>query len=553
MSAATGMAETPVDVVIIGSGFGGSVAALRYAEKGFGVVILERGRRFRDEDFAKSTWDVRNYLWAPGIGCRGILQLSPFRNVFVLHGAGVGGGSLGYANVLMSPDDAAFAERGWHGLVEWPGLLARHYDTARRMLGVATNPRMWPADHVLRDIARERGAEGSFRAAEVGAFFGAAGEEGKLVPDPYFGGEGPSRRGCIHCGGCMVGCRHDAKNTLVKNYLYLAEKRGVEIRPGCEVTDIRPLRGEQEDGARYEVLYGRTVQRARRVVVAAGALGTMRLLFRCRDVTRSLGELSPRLGDHVRTNSEAILGSVARDGGVDYSKGVAITSIFSADSVTTVEPVRYPAGSSMMRFLSAPLVEGSSVLGRVMRTLWQVAKRPQDLLRTHVLPGWAERGTIILVMQHVDHRVRMRLGRSVFTLFQRGLVSSADGARSAVSDPGVGHEVARAFAAKTNGVPGGSVNESFLGIPMTAHILGGVPFGRDAGEGVIGTDFQVHQYPGLYVMDGSVVPGNPGVNPSLTITAMAEYAMSLVAPMAPAAILSDSPVIPSASEGSAVH
>ena len=518
------------DVVVIGSGFGGSVAALRYAEKGFGVVVLERGKRFRDEDFAKSTWDVRNYLWAPGLGCRGILQLSPFRDVFVLHGAGVGGGSLGYANVLMAPDEAAFAERGWHGLVEWPALLAKHYDTARRMLGVATNPRLWPADHVLREIARERGAEESFRAAEVGAFFGEPGEEGTLVPDPYFGGEGPARRGCIHCGGCMVGCRHDAKNTLVKNYLYLAEKRGVEIRPNCEVSDIRPLRGEQADGARYEVVYGRSVQRARRVVVAAGALGTMRLLFRCRDVTRSLDELSPRLGDHVRTNSEAILGSVARDAGVDYSKGVAITSIFSADTVTTVEPVRYPAGSSMMRFLSAPLVEGSSVLGRAARTLWAIVKRPQDLLRTHVLPGWAERGTIILVMQHVDHRVRMRLGRSVFTGFRKGLVSSADGERSAISDPGVGHAVTRAFAAKTNGVPGGSVNESFLGIPMTAHILGGVPFGRDASEGVIGTDFQVHDYPGLYVIDGSVVPGNPGVNPSLTITAMAEYAMSLVAP-----------------------
>jgi cholesterol oxidase len=527
------------DFVVIGSGFGGSVSALRLTEKGHRVLVLERGKRFRDQDFAKTTWRLRKYLWAPALRCFGILQISPFRDVFVLHGSGVGGGSLGYANVLMQPTEATFTQAEWRRPIAWGETLAPHYDTARRMLGVAENPRLWPADHLLRDIAGELGTAHTFRPTTVGAYFGEPGREGVEVPDPYFGGEGPPRRGCTHCGGCMVGCRHNAKNTLVKNYLYLAEKWGAEVRAESQVRDIRPLPPGEPDGARYEILYrsstalvrrGTRRVRARSVVLAAGALGTMRLLFRCRDVTRSLPGVSPRLGDMVRTNSEALLGAMARDFSTDWSQGIAITSIVNADPVTTIEPVRYPAGSGAMRFLTGPMVSGGSALGRLARGLWAIARRPLDFLHTHVLPGWAQRTTIILVMQTEDNRIRVRGGRSPFTFFRRDLVSLPDEEKSIPTTIEVANRVTRRFAEKIGGIPAGSINEGLLNIPMTAHILGGCPFGDGAAEGVVGADCQVHGHPGLHVVDGSIMPGNPGVNPSLTITALAEYAMSLVPP-----------------------
>ncbi len=521
------------DFVIIGSGFGGSVTAMRMAERGHRVLVLERGKRFRDEDFARSTWNVRRYLWAPALRCFGILQVSPFNDVWVLHGSGVGGGSLGYANVLMEPSDALFDAPAWRHLADWKTILPPYFAAARRMLGVAQNPRLGPADWVLREIAGELGTGDTFSPTPVGTFFGRPGEEGREVPDPYFGGNGPSRSGCTHCGACMVGCRHNAKNTLPKNYLWFAERHGAEIRAECLVRDIRPLAGGQDDGARYIVAYrsatalmvrhGRQV-RARNVIVAAGALGTLRLLFRCRDVTRSLPALSPRLGDNVRTNSESILGSVSRPRDVDYSKGVAITSIINADAVTTVEPVRYPAGSDFMRFLSGPLTDGRGFPSRALRSLAQIVTRPLDFLRTHVVPGWAERATVLLVMQTVDNRMRLRLGRGWLTAFRRGLVSRPDESSAASGSPELGREVARRFAQRTDGVLTGSINEGLFGVPMTAHILGGCPMGRDAGDGVVDVECAVHGYPGLFVVDGSIVPANPGVNPSLTITALAEYA-----------------------------
>jgi cholesterol oxidase len=332
----------------------------------------------------------------------------------------------------------------------------------------------------------------------------------------------------------MVGCRHNAKNTLPKNYLYFAERAGAEVRAECEVRDIRPLE-RQADGARFVVSYRSSTAlvtrrardiRARNVIVAAGTLGTLRLLFRCRDETRSLPALSRRLGDAVRTNSEAILGSVARSRDTDYSSGIAITSYMQADPITTIEPVRYPAGSSSMRFLGGPLVEARTVTGRVAKAIVHLATHPADFLRTHVRPGWAQRSTILLVMQTVDNRVRMRLGRAWTTAFRRNLVSSPDPTGEARASFEVGRRVAAAFARRTNGVLTGSVNEGLFGTPLTAHILGGCPMGRDASAGVVDTDCAVHGYPGLFVIDGSIVPANPGVNPSLTITALAEYAMS---------------------------
>ena len=529
------------DYVVIGSGFGGSVAAMRLTEKGYRVLILERGKRYRDQDFAKTNLHFNKYLWAPTIRCFGFLQISLFQDVWVLHNSGVGGGSLGYANVLMQPDDRLFSNPAWKHLADWKTILQPHYETARRMLGVETNTQLWIADALLKEIAAELGVDDSFQPTPVGVFLGDNGTEpGGLVRDPYFGGEGPARNTCTQCGGCMVGCRYNAKNTLMKNYLYFAEKWGAEIRSEAEVHDVRPLRSAQPGEARYEIAYHSSTSwlfkpemrvRARNVVFAAGSLGTLKLLLNCRDVHRSLPDISPHLGEMVRTNSESLLGATSRNWKTDYSQGIAITSVFHADPVTAIEPVRYPAGSSLMRFLASPLLEsGASIPRRFLKTVMKIITHPVDFLRTHILPGWAERTTILLVMQTEDNFLRMRLGRHLLTFFRRSLVSVNDAPQPIPAKIDIGHQVTRTFAAKIGGTPAGSINEGLFNIPMTAHILGGCPMGRDDREGVVGLDCQVHNYPGLYITDGSIMPANPGINPSLTITALAEYAMSQVRP-----------------------
>jgi len=524
------------DFVIVGSGFGGSVSAMRLTEKGYRVLVLERGKRFRDQDFAKSTWNVFRYIWLPALRCFGILQISPFKDVFVLHGSGVGGGSLGYAMVSEQPTDELFEADAWKHLADWKSILQPHFTTARRMLGVSPNPCLWTADMLLQGISRELGADQSFRPTTVAAYFGEPGQEGKEVPDPYFGGEGPARAGCQHCGGCMVGCRHNAKNTLVKNYLYFAEKWGTQVQAESEVRDVRPLPDGQPDGARYEVVYRSSTRwlikpektlRAKNVIFSAGALGTQRLLFRCRDETRSLPNISNRLGTLVRTNNESLLGVTSRDNKVNYSEGIAISSIFQADPVTRVEPVRYPIGSGLMRLLAGPLIEQhSSVLKRISLTLGHILTHLGEFARTHILPGWAERTTILLVMQTADNRLSMTYGKDAFTLFRKNLVSRPDAECNIPTHLHIGHEITRNFAGKMNGIPAGTITEGLINVPMTAHILGGTPIGLTAEEGVVDLDCQVHHYPGLFVVDGSIVPANPGVNPSLTITALAEYAMS---------------------------
>ncbi len=526
------------DYVIIGSGFGGSVSAMRLAEKGYRVLVLEKGKRFRDQDFAKRNWNIFKYLWLPVLRCFGILQMSFFRDIIVLHGTGVGGGSLGYANVLMPPADKMFENPAWKHLADWKSILQPHYLTAQKMLGVTPNPQLGPADEILKEVAGELGTAQTFRNTTVGVFFGEPGREGTDYPDPFFGGEGPARTACQRCGGCMVGCRYNAKNTLVKNYLYFVEKWGVEILPQSEAIDLRPLPPGQPDQARYEVFYqssaswfkkSRQSLRTRHVILSAGTVGTLNLLFHCRDVSKTLPEISSRLGHLVRTNSESLLGVSARDLKTDYSQGVAITSIVQADEVTAIEPVRYPAGSSLMRFLSSPLIDTDDpVPVRLLKILAQTLTHPRDFLLTHVLPGWARRSTILLVMQTEDNRIRMNLGRSILTLFRPGLVSQPDPEHTIPNRIEIGYRIARAFASKNNGIPAGSVFEGLLNTPVTAHILGGCSFGVNVQEGVIGLDCQVHNYPGLYIVDGSIMPANPGINPSLTITALAEYAMSLV-------------------------
>jgi len=539
------------DFVVIGSGFGGSVSAMRLVEKGYSVLVLERGKRFQDQDFPRTNWNIWKFLWLPALRCFGIMQFSPLKDVLVLHGSGVGGGSLVYANVLMKPDDKYFLAPAWSNLADWKSILEPHYATARAMLGVTRNPKLFIADEVLKEIAGELGCADTFAPTEVGVFFGD-GETpldaekrglprsfgGEEYPDPYFGGEGPPRSACIFCGGCMVGCRYNAKNSLVKNYLYFAEKWGARIQPESEVSNLRPLPEGQADGARYEVVYRRTTGwnsrpsravRARNVVLSAGALGTIRLLLQCRDVTRSLPKISPSLGRLVRTNSETLLGITNRSLETDFSKGLAITSVIHADEVTAIEPVRYPDGSSLIRLMAGPLIRpGGSIGRRILRSFAEIARHPVDFLKTYILPGWAHRTTILLVMQTKDNRIRLRLGRSLFTLFRLNLVSSSDEERPIPRTIETGHRVTRSFARRTNGIPLSSINESLFNIPTTAHILGGCPFGRDDREGVIGLDCQVHNYPGLYVVDGSIVPDNPGINPSLTITALAEYAMSCI-------------------------
>ncbi len=533
------------DFIIIGSGFGGSVSAMRLTEKGYSVFVLEKGKRYDDKDFAKTNWQYWKYLWLPAIRAHGILQISILKGVMVLHGAGVGGGSLGYANVLEVPSDETFATPAWNQNVKWGDALRPHYATARRMLGVTRNPKLWKADEVLKQIADERGMGHTFRATDVGSFFG---EAGVAVPDPFFGGDGPARAGCIHCGGCMVGCRHNAKNTLPKNYLYFAEKNGAEVRAEVEVINVRPL--TMDDGqkmvngqssmveeARYEVTYHSSTSPfkrkqtvyAKNVIFSAGVMGTMKLLLNLRDVKKSLPNLSPRLGDMVRTNSEALLGSIARNSDVDFSQGVSITSIFNADEVTRVEPVRYPNGSSLLRFLGAPLVSDvTNVPARLVRSLVWILRHPIDYLRAMVFPNWAHNMTILLIMQHVDNHMKFRIGRSPLTLFRRGLVAQPDADHQIHARVDAGHDVTREFAKRINGAAMGSITENAFNLPTTAHILGGAPMGRNAEEGVVDENFRVHNYEGLYIIDGSIMPANPGVNPSLTITALAEYAMSRI-------------------------
>ena len=525
------MEQREYDFVIVGSGFGGAVSALRLAEKGYSVLVIEKGKHFRDQDFAPTNWQFWKYLWMPAIRAYGILQISILKGVMVLHGVGIGGGSLGYSCVLEIPTPETFATPAWNAPIAWGKVLAPHYETAQKMLGITHNPYLWKADDVLRLMAKEAGMESTFRPTEVGIYFGDA---GVTVPDPYFAGLGPDRAGCRQCGGCMVGCRYNSKNTLPKNYLYLAEKNGIQIIARSEVTKIRPL----ARGAGYEVTFRpstgvlkRTPRRvrARRVVLSGGVMGTIKLLLEMRDGKKSLPNLSPRLGDMVRTNSEALLGAVARRSDINYSEGVSISSIYNQDNITRVEPVRYPAGSSLMRFLAAPLIDTDvSVSMRLLRFLGWAFTHPLDFARALILPGWAHNVTILLVMQHTDNRMRFRLGRNPYTLFRRGMVTEPEPGYEIHAQVNGSHTLTRDFAKRTDGIPLGSIGENLLNLPTTAHILGGAPIGRDASEGVVDEEFQVHNYPGLYIVDGSIMPANPGVNPSLTITALAEYAMSRV-------------------------
>jgi len=527
------VAPDHVDVIVVGSGFGGSVAALRLAEKGYSVLVLEAGRRFADDEFARSSWDVRRFLWAPRLGCFGIQRLHALPHVVVLAGAGVGGGSLVYANTLYRAPDEYYADPQWADLTDWRDELDPHYATAERMLGVVPNPTMTASDRVMRQVAEEMGVGHTFRLAPVGVFFGREGrtEPGVTVPDPYFGGAGPARTGCTECGGCMTGCRYGAKNTLVKNYLYLAERAGVRIEPLTTVTWLAPRsRGgwtvrTQRTGAWRSARTARTFT-ADQVVLAAGAWGTQQLLHRMK-ATGTLPHLSDRLGELTRTNSEALGGATAamrhrRE--ADYSRGVAITSSFHPEPHTHVEPVRYAAGSNLMALLSTVGTPGGGGVPRWARWLGQLVRHPLRLPSLVLgIRHWSERTIIGLVMQSTDASLTLSAKRSLL----RGLhVTSRQGGAPNPTWIPAGYEAMTRAARLVRGFPGSSVGE-ILDVPMTAHLLGGCVIGDSAQTGVVDAYHRAFGHPGLHVLDGSSVAANLGVNPSLTITAQAERAMAL--------------------------
>ena len=525
------MTETfDYDVLVIGSGFGGSVTALRLSEKGYRVGVLEAGRRFRDEDFARNSWHVRDYLFKPSIGCYGIQRIDVLSDAVVLSGAGVGGGSLVYANTLYEPGDTFFADPRWSGITDWKDELAPWYDQAKRMLGVATYPRTTPSDKVMQQVAVDLGIPESFKATPVGVCFGGAdgrqAASGASVGDPYFGGAGPDRNACKHCGECMTGCRHNAKNTLVKNYLYLAEELGAEVHPSTTVVDVLP----GADGG-YDVVTRRTgakVRRSRRtftaehVVFSAAALGTQRLLHRLRD-GGSLPRVSRRLGELSRTNSESILAVRARGDDVDYSEGVAITSSIHPDEHTHVEPCRYGHDSNLMGLLGTILVDGLDGGQRWRTGMKELVSQRSDLRRLLNPKNWSEQTIPLLVMQTHDNSI------TTFTrrwLFGRRMVS-----RQGIGDPNptwipAGHEVARRAADYMDGIAGGAWAD-LADIPMTGHFIGGCVIGETADDGVVDPYHRMHGHPGLHVIDGSTITANLGVNPSLTITALAERATAL--------------------------
>jgi cholesterol oxidase len=522
------VSEFEYDVVVIGSGFGGSVTALRLTEKGYRVGVLEAGRRFTDKTLPRSSWDVRNFLFAPRLGCLGIQRIHVLRDVIVLAGAGVGGGSLNYANTLYQPTSPAFYnDPQWADITDWRAELDPYYALASRMLGVVTQPSTTPSDRVMREVATQFGRESTFTPTRVGVFFGRGEklEPGVEVPDPFFGGTGPSRRGCIQCGACMTGCRHGAKNTLDRNYLALAESAGAVVHPETTVLGVTPRAGGGWDvltrPTRDRVL-GRTFT-AEQVVFAAGAWGTQTLLHRLRD-TGILPRISPRLGDLTRTNSEALVGAVSRrrprpGSDRDFSQGVAITSSWYPDEHTHVEPCRYSPGSNAMGLLATVLVPGGGRLPRPLRALGLIARHPARFARSLSVRHWSERGVIALVMQSVDNSITVRRTR-------RGRLTSRQGhgAPNPTYLP-VAHEIAHGIARSIDGDALGSIGE-LIDLPMTAHFIGGAVIGSTPTTGVIDPYQRLYGYPGLHVVDGSALSANLGVNPSLTITAQAERAMA---------------------------
>lgn len=523
------------DFVVIGSGFGGSVSACRLAEKGYSVAVLEMGKRWTAADFPKTTWNLRRWIWRPGLRLFGFYNMRPFRHVMILCGNAVGGGSITYANTMLSPPDSVWREGSWRGLAEWEREMPAHYASARRMLGVTENRILGDADRMLKQMADRQGCGDTFHHTDVAVYFGPpdveAGGPPREHPDPYFGGEGPPRSSCIGCGGCMVGCRFNAKNTLDKNYLYFAERRGAVVIPETRAVDVRP-RGAADGADGYTITTERSTAwlakdrrtiTARSVVLAASALGTMDLLLRMKE-RGALPALSDRLGQDVRTNSESILGVRFPGKQFDMSKGIAIGSRIYIDRFTHIEAARYSRGSDVLGLLATMLVSGTG-WRRIFAWLWGAIRHPLRFLRAGWPLGFARQTLILLAMQTIEGTLRFRLKRRWYWPFGRHLAT--EGKRIPTNIP-----AANAFAAQAardfGGIAITSTSEILFQMPMTAHCIGGCEMGADAAHGVIDAQHRVFGYRGLYVVDGSAVGANLGVNPSLTITALAERAMTFI-------------------------
>ena len=519
-------AESPdYDYIVIGSGFGGSVAALRLAEKGYRVLVLEKGKELKAEDFPNTNWNLKRWMWMPELRFYGLFKLTFMRHITILSGVGVGGGSLVYANTMPMPDEKFFRAEPWGRLADWKRELMPHYETARRMMGVTPNPRLEIGDMVLFKIAKEMGRAEYFKPTEVAVFFG---DPEKQVDDPYFDGRGPKRKGCNFCGACMTGCRYDGKNSLDKNYLYLAKRLGAKIQAESLVYDVRPLGGlDGRNG--YKVFWRSSTSladkrgafRCKGVIFAGGVLGTLALLLKLRG--SSLPRLSDRLGRLVRTNSESLLGVTTLSKDLVFSDGIAIGSILKLDEHSHVEPVRYGAGSGFWRILQAPLVSGKSAGERLRKIFRDIIRHPETNFKAFFVDDFAKRTQILLFMQTLNSTLRLTRGRF-------GLRSTMEEGPAPTPFIPEAHGLAKRFAEHVGGRPGALLTESILGIPTTAHILGGCTMGRSPQEGVIDKDHRVFGYANMYVCDGSAFSANPGVNPSLTILAMAERAMSKIPP-----------------------
>jgi cholesterol oxidase len=512
------------DYIVVGSGFGGSVSALRLVEKGYRVLLLEKGRELKERDFPHTNWDLKRWLWAPLLGMRGPFRMSFFRHITILSGVGVGGGSLIYANTLATPGSEFFSAASWAGLADWESELGPHYATVRRMLGSTSTPMLTTPDRVLQEIAAEDGRPEAFAPTEVGVYFGDA---GLTVKDPYFDGQGPDRTGCVQCGGCLLGCRFGAKNTLDRNYLYLARARGLEVLPETEVVFIGAEKGS---GYRVETRTGlsrfgrrKGVFATRGLVVSAGVLGTLSLLHKMKRRPDGLPALSDRLGHSVRTNSEAIIGVISRRR-EDLSRGITVGSIITTGPGSHVEPVRYSAGAGFFRLLMAPHVEGTSAFTRILQMFVFVLTRPIEWMRAILVPDFS-RYTMMLISMHSDGAsLRFLPGK------WRDLSSKAEGGRRPTASIPEATAIARRVAQKIEGTPASIISETLLNVPTTAHILGGCCMGESAATGVIDHRHRAFGYDDLYVIDGSAISADVGVNPALTIASLAERAMTFIPP-----------------------
>jgi cholesterol oxidase len=525
------------DFIVIGSGFGGSVSALRLTEKDYRVAIMEMGRRWTPENLPTTNWQLSRWLWQPELALRGFFNMRFFKHVVVLHGCAVGGGSITYANTLLVPPDKVWGMGSWAGLADWQREMPQHYQTASRMLGVIENRILGPADHLLKKAAAAAGVGDTFYRTTVAVFQGEEGEPGgKTCPDPYFGGEGPQRTTCVACGGCMIGCRHGAKNSLDMNYLYLAEKRGAQVFAETRVVDVRPLESAADGSSGYQVHTVCSTSRQRNpqrftcrgVVFSASSLGTMELLFSLKE-KRSLPKLSNQIGGRVRTNSESLIGVRIPGSKEELSRGIAIGSGFYLDEHTHIEAVRYPTGSDAMASLSTVLTVGRPGATRIALWLKNLLAglllhpvRTWRLLRPR---GWARESIILLCMQALEGHIDMRWKRRWLTPWRKTLVSSGKKVPTFIPE-------ANAFAEKLAAMSGGTamsmVSEILFNVPGTAHCLGGAVIAESPNDGVVDSRQRVFGYKNMYVCDGSVVAANLGVNPSLTITALAERAMSFI-------------------------